>query len=142
MKRRHGRVFLDTVYVLALYNRGDQHHKAALAYAPRLDKVSEIWTTEAVLLEIGNGLSAVNRPAAVEFIKSCYAERGPIRLVRLTSELLREALQLYASRQDKRWGLTDCISFVVMNEIGLTDALTTDHHFEQAGFRALLLEAP
>jgi uncharacterized protein len=42
------------------------------------------------------------------------------------------------SRRDKEWSLTDCISFVVMKERGLTEALTADHHFEQAGFKALL----
>ena len=47
-------------------------------------------------------------------------------------------LALYANRTDKDWSLTDCISFVVMNERGITDALTGDHHFEQAGFAALL----
>jgi predicted nucleic acid-binding protein len=44
----------------------------------------------------------------------------------------------YESRPDKAWSLTDCISFVVMNQHGLTEALTGDHHFEQAGFTALL----
>jgi uncharacterized protein len=47
-------------------------------------------------------------------------------------------LALYAARPDKSWSLTDCISFEVMTELGLTEALTADHHFEQAGFRALL----
>jgi len=49
-------------------------------------------------------------------------------------------LELYARRPDKSWSLTDCISFVVMTDRGLTEALTGDHHFEQAGFRALLRE--
>ena len=41
-------------------------------------------------------------------------------------------------RQDKRWSFTDCISFAVMKQMKIADALTGDHHFEQAGFRALL----
>lgn len=52
--------------------------------------------------------------------------------------LFDAGLELYASRSDKEWSLTDCISFVVMRERGITDALTGDHHFEQAGFVALL----
>lgn len=56
------------------------------------------------------------------------------------SELLARAIALYTNRSDKEWGLTDCISFVVMQERGLTDALTTDHHFVQAGFHNLLAE--
>ena len=54
------------------------------------------------------------------------------------SELIEKGLQLYAGRLDKGWSLTDCISFVAMREHGINDALTCDHHFEQAGFRVLL----
>jgi predicted nucleic acid-binding protein len=53
-------------------------------------------------------------------------------------ELLRRGLRRYAERTDKLWTLTDCVSFVVMEDYGVSDALTGDHHFEQAGFRALL----
>jgi predicted nucleic acid-binding protein len=53
--------------------------------------------------------------------------------------LFDAGLELYSRRPDKEWSLTDCISFVVMEEHGLTEALTTDHHFEQAGFTALLM---
>ena len=55
-----------------------------------------------------------------------------------TSELFERGLALYNARPDKEWSLTDCISFVVMADEGLTDALTGDRHFEQAGFTALL----
>jgi predicted nucleic acid-binding protein len=51
---------------------------------------------------------------------------------------MERALQLYAERADKTWGLVDCASFVVMTEQGMTEAFTTDRHFEQAGFRCLL----
>ena len=47
-------------------------------------------------------------------------------------------LTLYFSRPDKDWSLTDCISFVIMQREGITEALTGDHHFEQAGFNILL----
>jgi len=51
---------------------------------------------------------------------------------------MNEGLALFDSRRDKAWSLTDCISFVIMWRDGLDEALTSDHHFEQAGFRALL----
>lgn len=51
-------------------------------------------------------------------------------------------LKLYEARLDKSWGLTDCISFVVMADQGLTDALSGDLHFRQAGYRALLADIP
>jgi uncharacterized protein len=48
------------------------------------------------------------------------------------------ASKLFAERSDKGWSLTDCISIALMQERGLTQALTTDRHFEQAGFNVLL----
>lgn len=106
---------------------------------PRVRAATEVWVTEAVLTEVGNALSAVNRDAAVRFIQQCY-HTANIRVVTVDTQLLTRALELYEARPDKTWGLTDCISFVVMHEQGLTDAVTADKHFLQAGYRALLLE--
>lgn len=92
--------------------------------------------TEAVLIEVGNALSAVNRVAAVQFIEQCYSTAN-LRVVSVDTPLLTRALRLYR-RPDKTWGLTDCISFIVMQDQGLTDAVTADEHFIQAGYRALL----
>ena len=64
-----------------------------------------------------------------------------MRVVSVDTSLLLRALELYRTRPDKTWGLTDCISFVVMQDHGLTDAVTPDTHFQQAGFRVLLVEA-
>jgi uncharacterized protein len=61
-----------------------------------------------------------------------------VDVVPLSETLYSEAFALYESRLDKNWGLTDCISFVVMTERGITEALTSDEHFEQAGFATLL----
>jgi len=60
-------------------------------------------------------------------------------IVPVSHELYGAGLELYRSRPDKRWSLTDCISFVIMQRRGLTDALAADSDFVQAGFRALLL---
>ncbi len=61
-----------------------------------------------------------------------------VEIVAASTELFAKGVQLYRERADKSWSLTDCMSFVVMRDHGLQDALTADHHFEQAGFRALL----
>ncbi len=106
---------------------------------PRLRTAAEVWTTEAVLVEIGNALSAMQREAAAGFIEQAYITTN-MRVVNVNTELFRKALNLYRERGDKDWGLTDCISFVVMWEQGLTDVMTTDQHFIQAGFRALMRE--
>jgi len=133
------RLFLDTVFVQALLNRRDQYHDQARALLLRVREAAEVWVTEAVLIEVGNALSAYNRTAAVQFIEQCY-HTANMHVVSVDTSLLLRALQLYHSRLDKGWGLTDCISFVVMQEQGLMDAVTTDQHFLQAGFRTLLLE--
>ena len=133
------RLLLDTVFVQALLNRRDQYHAQAKAFLPRVRTAAEVWVTEAVLIEVGNALSAVNRTAVVQFIQQCYLT-GNLRVVSVDTPLLTRALQLYHQRPDKTWGLTDCISFVVMQSQGLTDAVTADEHFIQAGYRALLRE--
>ncbi|PWB54520.1 MAG: nucleic acid-binding protein [Candidatus Methanoperedenaceae archaeon] len=133
------RFFLDTAYVLALLNPNDNYHKQARALLISMHSAHEVWITEAVLIEIGNALARSNRTAAAAFINSCYITLN-LRVVSVDSSLLKRALDFYNNRGDKEWGLTDCISFIVMTDQGLKEALTTDEHFQQAGFRALLLE--
>ena len=133
------RLLLDTVFIQALLNKRDQYHARAQAFLPRVRTAKEVWVTEAVLIEVGNALSAVNRMAAVKFIEQCYRTAN-LQVVSVDTPLLTRALQLYHERPDKTWGLTDCISFVVMQSQGLTDAVTADEHFVQAGYRALLRE--
>lgn len=99
----------------------------------------EVWLTEAVLIEIANAVASSNRSAAVAFISSCYITPNA-RIVSVDSKLLKRAMDLYENRGDKEWGLTDCISFIVMDDNDLTEAFTADDYFQQAGFRSLLLE--
>lgn len=133
------RFLIDTAFVQAVLNKRDQYHEKAKSFLPRVRAAAEVWITEAILVEIGNALSASNRPAAIQFIRQS-AQTVNVRVVSVDTPLLDRATNLYQRRPDKTWGLTDCISFVVMQENGLTDAVTTDKHFVQAGFRALMLE--
>jgi predicted nucleic acid-binding protein len=95
-------------------------------------------TTDWILTEIADGLSSArSRAVAVRLIELIRSDSNTT-LVRADAALFDRGLTLYASRPDKDWSLTDCVSFTVMNDQGLTDALTFDHHFEQAGFRVLL----
>ena len=132
------RLFIDTVFVQALLNRRDQYHSVALQLLPRVQAAPEVWTTEAILVEVGNALSDINRDTAVRFIRQCY-KPGNLHVVTIDTRLMFAATDLYASRPDKGWGLTDCLSFVTMQEKGLSLAVTNDRHFVQAGFVALLL---
>jgi uncharacterized protein len=134
-------VFLDSSYAIALSAAKDEYHDRAfrLARQVQLQKVRLV-TTHAVLLEIGNALSRKRyRSAAIRLLVSL--ERDPtVEIIPLTESLYAEALILYQNRSDKEWGMTDCVSFVVMRERKLKEALTADQHFTQAGIRALLLE--
>ncbi len=91
--------------------------------------------TEAVLTELGNGLSKLKwRQVAHHWIKKIQNSKTIFRTVPVTTEVFDKAIELYGSRSDKEWGLTDCISFVVMKKYDLIKALTLDPHFEQAVF--------
>ncbi|MBW4694778.1 MAG: PIN domain-containing protein [Lyngbya sp. HA4199-MV5] len=134
------RLFLDTAFIQALLNPRDDYHSQAKTLFPRIRTASEVWITEAILVEVGNALSTFNRNGAVQFMQQCYQTEN-IRIVSIDTELLMQALALYESRADKTWGLTDCLSFVVMQRHNLNEAVTTDRHFIQAGFHALMLDA-
>ena len=95
-------------------------------------------TTWAVILEIGNALSKARyRSVAVSLLDS-IAENRDLEIVPFSERLVEESFALFRARGDKEWSLTDCMSFVVMRQRGITDALTADDHFRQAGFRPLL----
>ncbi|MDP3104873.1 MAG: PIN domain-containing protein [Candidatus Methanoperedens sp.] len=134
-------VFLDTAYAYALINTRDRCHEKAVIWQERLAKERKLLlSTEFVLVEIADGLAAVKFHKHAVQIINLLKENPFVEIVPLSSELLEEAFKLYKKRTDKGWGLTDCTSFIVMKHYGIMDALTTDEHFQQAGFRALLRE--
>ncbi len=131
-------VFADTYYFLALVNPHDAGHAAAVAYSqqPYLRCITTTW----VLVEVADALaSPETRQVAAQLIERILADPA-IEVVPASQALFDRGLELYESRADKRWSLTDCISMTVMQERGLTEALTGDRDFEQAGYRALLAE--
>jgi predicted nucleic acid-binding protein len=131
-------IFVDTVYWLALLNRNDEWHDRAIEWSTRVKE--PLVTTEAVLTEIADALSRADRRWwAIEAIGSIQRDRA-VTCVATSEKLFADGFRLYATRLDKDWSLTDCISFVVMGARRLDRALTADAHFVQAGFRALLRE--
>lgn len=133
------KVFLDSAYVIALAQSDDAHHPQAIEMARRIAaNRSFIITTRAVLLEIGNALARVkSRDTAIHLVNT-LANSSSIEIVPLTESLAKQGWDLFCQREDKSWSWTDCISFLVMQERDLEQALTSDSHFEQAGFIALL----
>ena len=134
------RIFIDALFVIALINERDQYHQLASELADQYEG-HPLLVTDAVLLEIGNGLARNYRQEAVEVIEEFFAS-DEVEIVRLTPQLFEQALALYKTHHDKEWGLIDCVSFVVMQEAGVTAALTLDRHFVQAGFQTLMRDNP
>ena len=129
-------VFADSFYFFALINPDDVAHDRALAVG-ELD--IHVVTTDWVLIEVADGLAAGrNRRMFADLLRSLRTDQK-FRVVPFGRKDFEAAISLYVDRDDKRWSLTDCSSFVVMQRLRLTDALTADRHFEQAGFAAILV---
>ncbi len=135
--------FADTSYWMALSRKRDQHNRHAVAWNRFVIRTgSVIVTTEAVLWEWLNAFSdASTRAVAAEGYRRAHAD-ARIEVVPFQPELIGSAVELYRTRPDKSWSLTDCLSFVVMERRQLTEALTTDRHFEQAGMKVMMLQQP
>jgi hypothetical protein len=134
------RFFIDTGHLLGLAHAQDQWHSLALQWTEAAQGLFR--TTDYILVEAANGLAAARfKPKALSIIGRLQSDPR-VTIIPASRELNERGFQLYGSRLDKDWSLTDCISFVVMAELGIMDALTPDRHFEQAGFRALLRTPP
>ncbi|MDY0170413.1 MAG: PIN domain-containing protein [Thermoguttaceae bacterium] len=133
-------VFADTTFWIALVVKQDQYHDRAQRWSLRV--AGRLTTTVPVLLETTNALA---RPAwrahAIALIDHVL-HRPDVSVIPLSPDLWERGWDLYRNRLDKAWSLTDCVSFLVMEDAGLADALTADEHFRQAGFRTVLLDEP
>lgn len=129
-------ILVDTAYVLALVNERDQYHDRAQELAD-LFEGHDLLITDAVLLEIGNALARGFKEQAIEII-TYFFESEEVEIFRHSSQIFDKAFALYKKYADKEWSLVDCISFIVMRERGIKQALTFDRHFEQAGFDAIM----
>jgi predicted nucleic acid-binding protein len=135
-------VFWDTAAFVALGNARDNLHQAAITVSQQLATTkAHVLTTDAVLLEVANAFSRTDLRAIAQRLIEAMRESVAVQaatIVHVDADLWQRGWQLYISRPDKNWGLTDCISFVVMSDLGIWRAFTHDHHFEQAGFVRLL----
>ena len=129
-------VFGGTVYFLALLNARDQLHPQAIALSE--NPPGPLVTTEWVLTELGDALATP--PARERFTQLLASLRvtADVEIIPASHDLFDRGCVLFAQRKDKAWSLTDCLSFVVMEEHGLKTALTADQHFQQAGFVRLM----
>lgn len=128
-------VFADAFYFVARINRCDQYHHRVLAFSK--DFRARLLTSDWILMEVADALAkSACRPRVREFIFH-MRRAAACEIVPASRELLDRALAFYHQHADKEWTLTDCVSFVIMRERHIMDALTGDKHFEQAGFNPL-----
>ena len=133
--------FVDTVCWIALLNRQDHLHVPAdQLYKKRMKSGFCFLTTSSVIDETANALcDPVFKPSVITFFHN-IENSTRVEIVFVDPVLWSKGWALYEQRVDKAWSLTDCISLEVMRERKIHDALTSDRHFVQAGFRALLME--
>ena len=134
-------VFADAGYWIAIRDPGDRLHRRALAVTQRIDPL-HIVTPQMVMVELFNHVSragARNRQATADFVSRLQGEER-VEIIPQSDEQYQAARARYAARPDQSWSLTDCASFLIMEERGISEALAYDRDFEQAGFVALLRE--
>jgi predicted nucleic acid-binding protein len=129
-------VFADAFYFVARLNRRDQYHQQVLKFSR--DFRARLLTSDWVLMEVADALAESESRVRVRDFIWHLRQSAACEIVQASRELLDRALGLYHQHADKKWTLTDCVSFVIMRDQNVTDALTGDKHFEQAGFSALL----
>ncbi len=134
------KVFVDTAAWLALLNLNDSLYVQAQQVMITLrQQQTQLITTELVLLEVADALAMPPlRERTISFING-LRQLSILKIVPATQLLLTDGWALYSQRADKSWGLTDCTSFVVMKKEKISQAFTSDRHFEQAGFDKLLI---
>jgi len=132
-------VFVDTDYWMATIDHREGLHQRALTVSTQLSSYRFV-TSEMVLVEVLNSFAKYGthlREAAVTAVEAIESDPR-IEVIPQTRQLFQGALALFRQRLDKDWRLTDCASFTIMDQRGIGEALTNDHHFEQNGYKALL----
>lgn len=133
-------IFIDTSFLAAVALPRDALHQHAKSWSTRITE--KLLTTDFVLCEFANGLSKPENRRPMHDTLRWLGNDPDIVIVEASRAWIEAGLKLHQARPDKAWSLIDCISFEVMRSAGIKQALTHDHHFEQAGFEALLRRDP
>jgi predicted nucleic acid-binding protein len=131
-------VFADTFYFLALVNRKDRAHGQCVGFSQSSKQL--VVTTTWILLEVGDALRHGRDRSTFAALLQDIAGDRETTVIPADQSMFDQAVELFQARPDKEWSLTDCTSFVAMQQNGLTEALTGDHHFAQAGFVPLFAD--
>jgi predicted nucleic acid-binding protein len=133
--------FIDTSGWANLFIKTEPHHQQAVQWFTQAREQNYLMvTTNYIVLELVALLNSplrVPRPQIFQYIDAIYSARY-LQLVRVDQQIENAAWELLKKRLDKNWSLVDATSFMIMQQLGITNALTSDHHFDQAGFIRLL----
>ena len=129
-------MFIDTSGLMCLFDARDNRHSSAVAY---FDSTTTRLTHSYVLAEFVALAIARRAPlsAALRFVKA-FSSSSEVEVISVSRDAHERGMQLLFARTDKAWSLCDAVSFVLMGDRAIEDALTTDRHFDQAGFVRLL----
>ena len=132
-------LFVDTLHLVALVNPRDQWHQKSVEVETSV-RDNDLVTTEDILTEFLNFYAEHGefmRMRVAAFVREILLDVR-VKVIPRNSETFLNALELYESRLDKGYSLTDCISMNVCRQLKITEILSHDHHFEQEGFKILL----
>ena len=128
-------VFVDTGFLIALESERDQYHDRAMAYWHETSSTMPLLvTTQLVWIEVVTYFNASGAHTKAVELGERLLNSESLTIIPFDEALFEEGWRLLKSRRDKRWSLADCVTFVVMRQRGITEALAFDRHFEQAGF--------
>ena len=131
-------MFLDTSGLLCVHNAAEPQHLSAKTHFKRhRNKITTSYVlAELITLAFVRGMA---RGPTLRFVRKLIESRT-VSVTWVDKRLHLAAMELLGQREDKGYSLCDAVSFLLMKERNITDALTTDHHFEQEGFQRLLRE--
>lgn len=128
-------LFLDASYIVALEASDDQHHSNAQEHWTKLlEAPPSLVTTSYVIDEVVTFLNSRHQHSKAVRVGNNLLRTSAIRLIHVDVGLFYEGWHYFEQHADKRFSLTDCISFVLMKRLEIIEALTFDRHFGQAGF--------
>ena len=134
-------IFVDTSGRGNLFDRSEPYYSQAMTIYREVQKPGrKLVTTNYIIAELVSILISpfrVSHPTIVFIIEELNLSKY-VEIVHIDQDLHGKAWDLFVARPDKLWSLVDCSSFAIMQDRGITEALTADHHFEQAGFNRLL----
>lgn len=131
-------VFLDTSYIVALEITDDQYHSQALNYwQSLLSGAPQLVTTSFILDEVATFFNSRNHHSKAVEVGNNLLSSLSVNFIHVQKNLFEQGWNYFVKHADKAYSLTDCISFVVMQQLEIQVALTFDKHFDQAGFAKL-----